>query len=72
MTEPDHTIDPVPDEAELARALELGRIDAAWSVVWPKALNGDTQAMDQVLELSDARCRLAGLYRGCGSDERTR
>jgi hypothetical protein len=43
-----------------ARVVELERLETLHRVFWPKALAGDTAAMDRVMRISEARQRLLG------------
>lgn len=43
------------------RALENERLDRLQAAIWTKALNGDLQAVDRVLRISERRARLNGL-----------
>lgn len=49
-----------PSVAEY-RALENARYDRLQTVLWPKALAGDLQAVDRVLRLFERRAKLNGL-----------
>jgi len=49
-------------EAEHLRRLELLRLDALHRAIWPHAMDGDYRAVDRILKIMDARCRLLGLY----------
>jgi hypothetical protein len=50
------------EEIELARILELERLDDLFAKLWPKALAGDYMAFDRVVGLMGLRARLLGLY----------
>jgi hypothetical protein len=43
------------------RDMELDRLDRLQMSVWPKALNGDSRAVDSVLKIIDRRTRILGL-----------
>ena len=43
------------------RAYEVDRLNAMQGALWDRALAGDLQAIDRVLRLIEARCRLWGL-----------
>lgn len=49
-------------EMERLRNLELERLDAAQAAIWQRVLQGDLDAIDVFLGISDRRCRLCGLY----------
>lgn len=49
-------------EVEEFRALELQRLDSLQVALWPKALEGDVNAIQGILKIIDQRCRLLGLY----------
>lgn len=46
---------------EEARQTELDRLDRLQRAVWPKAMNGDLQAINSVLRIFDRRARYLGL-----------
>lgn len=49
----------VPDEAaEDVRRLELSRLDAITTALWPKVVKGDLPAIDRALKVSAARLEL--------------
>lgn len=48
------------DVVEL-RALELSRLDGLLGTLWPKARQGDLQAVDRVLRIMERRAKLLGL-----------
>lgn len=43
------------------RNVEIARLDALQAAIWPDALDGDVTAVDRVLKVIAARCRLLGL-----------
>src|SRR5262245_34343392 len=47
--------------AEELRQLELARIDALWSVVYPAATSGELKAIDRCIRLMERRAALLGL-----------
>lgn len=47
--------------SDLARLLELDRLDAIGRVLWPKVLNGDGASIDRYLKLMERRSRYLGL-----------
>ena len=47
--------------ADEARQTELDRLDRLQRAVWPKAMNGDIQAINSVLRIFDRRARYLGL-----------
>ena len=49
----------IPLEAH--RQLELDRLDAMQSALWPAVLDGNTKAIDTALRLMDRRAKLIGL-----------
>ncbi len=46
---------------DVARELELARLDAMQARVWPRAVEGDTRAALTVLKIMDRRAKLLGL-----------
>ena len=46
---------------ELARSLELARLDAMLTAVWPACLRGQLGAIDRALNIGRRRARLLGL-----------
>jgi hypothetical protein len=50
------------DGIDELRAIEVARLDALQSVLWPKVERGDLRAVNAVLRIVDRRCRLLGLY----------
>jgi hypothetical protein len=49
-----------PAHAEVI-AVELARLDALLSGLWPKARRGDVQAVDRVLKIDERRAELRAL-----------
>lgn len=49
-----------PEQAEVV-AVELARLDAMLTGLWPAARRGDVAAVDRVLKISEARTRLRAL-----------
>lgn len=47
--------------ADEARQTELDRLDRLQRAVWPRAMNGDLQAINSVLRIFDRRARYLGL-----------
>lgn len=43
-------------------SMEVGRLDALQSAVWPDAITGDLQAIDRALKIIAERAKLLGLY----------
>src|SRR5688572_9397209 len=41
--------------------LELARLDSLQTAVWPKAMAGDTKAVERILGIMERRARLLGL-----------
>lgn len=56
------------DNVQQYRALELERLDALQVALWDDAVAGDVTAVDRVLKIINARCRLLGLDQH-GQDE---
>ncbi len=50
------------ESVDLLRQVELGRLDAVHAALWPRAMAGDVDAVMALLRVSEARCRLLGLY----------
>jgi hypothetical protein len=48
--------------AQAVRDLENNRLDQLQTLYWQRALDGDLQALDQVLKVSSKRCAINGLY----------
>jgi hypothetical protein len=49
------------EPAAEVRKLELERLDRLQLVVWPRALNGDTEALERCLQIMKQRAALEGL-----------
>ena len=49
------------EDAEVVRAIELERLDRMLLGAWPKASNGDTDAIHTVLRIMERRAKLQGL-----------
>lgn len=49
------------EPADELRALEVDRLDRLQAAIWPKAMRGDTAAVDRVLRIAERRARLLGL-----------
>ncbi len=49
------------EPAENLRQLELERLDAMLTAIWPQALNGYLGAIDRVLKIIERRSKLLGL-----------
>ena len=47
--------------AERLRVLELARLDAMHSALWPRVRAGDTDAIDRLLRIAERRSKLLGL-----------
>ena len=51
----------IREPAEMVRKLELLRLDALLAVIYPKAMAGDSLAIDRLLRISDHRLKLEGI-----------
>jgi hypothetical protein len=51
----------VQEPAEELRTMEVARLDQMLLGLWPKAIKGDTWAVDRVLKIMERRAALLGL-----------
>ncbi|HKJ76511.1 MAG TPA: hypothetical protein VKA64_04830, partial [Gammaproteobacteria bacterium] len=49
------------EDAEEVKRLELERLDRMLLSLWPKVTNGDPQAVEKALKVSERRARLLGI-----------
>lgn len=49
------------ESADMVRSIELQRCDDMLAALWPKALEGDPQAIDRIIKIMDRRARFLGL-----------
>ena len=50
-----------PQTSQQERVLEIARLEALWSAIWPAASRGDLTAVREASRLSDRLCRLKEL-----------
>ncbi len=50
------------ESVDLLRQVEVARLNAVNAALWPQAMAGDVAAVMALLRVSEARCRLLGLY----------
>ena len=49
-------------DVDFLRQVESDRLNAMHAALWPAAMAGDVEAVRAILRISDARCRVLGLY----------
>ena len=49
-------------DIDFLRQVESDRLDAMHAALWPLAMAGDALAVQALLRISDARCKVLGLY----------
>ena len=49
-------------DIDFLRQVESDRLDAMHAALWPAAMAGDVEAVRAILRISDARCKVLGLY----------
>jgi ABC-type transporter Mla MlaB component len=57
----DMTSSQLDQDARQLRIIEQQRIESLWKALWPKAKEGDLEAIDRVMRLHALRTRLLGL-----------
>ena len=61
----ERTVEAVDD----LRQIELDRLDRLQESLWPKAMDGDLQAVITILRITDRRIRLLGLQKDTGVED---
>lgn len=54
--------DRVADSVDELRMAEVDRLDALQAALWTRAVRGDGRAVEAVLRIIDARCKVLSLY----------
>jgi len=49
------------EDADILRAIELARLDAAQASIWTRVVQGDNQAIDRFLRISKRRGEITGM-----------